>query len=90
MDHQARGLESRLYHVEEAAKILSIGRTKTYELIADGVLHAIHLGRATRVSGKEIERFIRSVDRPEHMSPGHRQSRRASVDEPSLFDPEPA
>jgi excisionase family DNA binding protein len=55
----------RLYHVEEAARLLSIGRTKAYELIANGTLHAIHLGRSTRISGREIDRFIRSIDRRE-------------------------
>jgi excisionase family DNA binding protein len=80
---------ARLYHVEEAAKILSIGRTKAYELIAEGRLHAIHLGRAVRISSCEVDRFIRSVDRPEHphRRPTRRQQERPG--EETLFDPEP-
>ena len=38
-----------LLTVEEAARSLSIGRSKTYELIADGALDAVHIGRSTRV-----------------------------------------
>lgn len=70
MDGESISTDIRLYHVEDAAQILSIGRTKAYELISQGRLHAIHLGRATRISNREIERFVRSVDRPERATKG--------------------
>lgn len=38
-----------LLSVEEAARSLSIGRSKTYELIAEGLLETVHIGRSTRV-----------------------------------------
>jgi excisionase family DNA binding protein len=38
-----------LLSVEEAARSLSIGRSKAYELIAAGDLEAVHIGRSTRV-----------------------------------------
>lgn len=38
-----------LLSVEEAARSLSIGRSKTYELIAEGLLESVHIGRSTRV-----------------------------------------
>jgi excisionase family DNA binding protein len=90
MDQITSTATARLYHVEEAASILSIGRTKAYELIATGRLHAIRLGRATRVSSTEIERFIRSVDRPEHTPPRRQQRQSPTTGTPSLFDSEPA
>lgn len=88
MDGDPIDTSVRLYHVEDAARILSIGRTKAYELISQGRLHAIHLGRATRISNREIDRFVRSVDRPERASDGQ------DVDpEPAeastLVDPQP-
>jgi excisionase family DNA binding protein len=88
-DHDTERTSARLLHVEEAAKILSIGRTKAYELIAEGRLHAIHLGRATRISSREVDRFIRSVDRP--AAPRHRtrQRRQQRPVEQTLFDPDP-
>ena len=39
-----------LLSVEEAARCLSISRSKTWELIAAGELEAVHIGRSTRVS----------------------------------------
>lgn len=38
-----------LLSVEDAARSLSIGRSKTYELIAEGALESVHIGRSTRV-----------------------------------------
>ena len=38
-----------LLKVEAAAKLLSLGRTKTYALIASGELPVIRVGRAVRV-----------------------------------------
>ena len=90
MDYNdAERTSARLLHVEEAAKLLSIGRTKAYELIANGQLHAIRLGRATRISSREVDRFIRSVDRQPH--PQRPTTRRAHPrpGEQTLFDPEP-
>lgn len=39
-----------LLSVEEAARSLSISRSKTWELIAAGDLEAVHIGRSTRVA----------------------------------------
>ena len=39
-----------LLSVEEAARSLSISRSKTWELIAAGELEAVHIGRSTRVA----------------------------------------
>jgi excisionase family DNA binding protein len=88
MDDQTMNSDVRLFHVEDAAQILSIGRTKTYELIAQGKLHAIHLGRVTRISSREIDRFVRSVDRPERQ-PTRRGQTEPSDHAPTLFDPFP-
>ena len=62
MDSTRPAGTARLLRVEDAARQLSIGRTKTYELIATGMLRAVHIGRATRVSDNEISRFIRSLE----------------------------
>jgi excisionase family DNA binding protein len=88
-DNDTERTSVRLLHVEEAAKLLSIGRTKAYELIANGQPHAIHLGRATRISSREVDRFIRSVDRQPHLqrrTTGRQQQRSG---EQTLFDPDP-
>lgn len=88
-DDDPERISARLLHVEEAAKLLSIGRTKAYELIADGQLYAIHLGRATRISSLEVDRFIRSVDRQPHTQPRTTRRGKQRSGEQTLFDPDP-
>ena len=88
-DNDTDRISARLLHVEEAAKQLSIGRTKAYELIANGQLHAIRLGRATRISSREVDRFIRSVDRQPHRQRRNARRPQQQPEEQTLFDPEP-
>jgi excisionase family DNA binding protein len=47
-----------LLRVEEVAEMLSLGRSKTYELIASGVLPAIRLGRCVRVPADALHRWL--------------------------------
>lgn len=44
--------------VEEAAEMLSIGRTKTYRLIAAGQIRTIRIGRRRLVPISELEALI--------------------------------
>lgn len=48
-----------LLTIPEAARLLSIGRTLTYELIADGELEVIHINRAARVPLDAVHDFVR-------------------------------
>ncbi len=47
-----------LLTVREAASVLAFGRTTLYELIADGQLRTVHIGRAVRVPVAELEAFV--------------------------------
>lgn len=47
-----------LLRVEEAARLLGLGRTKVYELIARGELRAIKVDAATRVPRAELDAWI--------------------------------
>ena len=47
-----------LLKVEAAAKLLSLGRTKTYALIAAGELPVIRVGRAVRVPVASLHQWI--------------------------------
>lgn len=49
--------EKRLYSVDEARKILGIGKTKIYDLIRNGYIKALDLG-GMKISAEEIDRFI--------------------------------
>lgn len=44
--------------VEEVAQILGIGRTKTYDLIKQGVIPTLKFGGARRVSRQVVDRML--------------------------------
>lgn len=47
-----------LLTIPEAARLLSIGRTLTYELIAAGELEVVHIHRAARVPLDAVHEFV--------------------------------
>jgi excisionase family DNA binding protein len=53
--------EILLLTVPEAAKRLSLSRSKVYELIAAGVIESVTIGRARRISSAAMARFIRDL-----------------------------
>jgi excisionase family DNA binding protein len=44
--------------VPEVAEMLQIARSRAYELVADGEIPAIKIGRSVRVSRKELDRWL--------------------------------
>jgi excisionase family DNA binding protein len=65
-----------LLTVKQAAAVLNLGRSTVYQLIADGRLDVVHIGRSARVPVDAITKFIsnlRSGDFADGRSqPGHR------------------
>jgi excisionase family DNA binding protein len=53
MDEQHEWLK-----VPEVAEVLRIARSRAYELVADGEIPAIKIGRSVRVSRKELDRWL--------------------------------
>jgi excisionase family DNA binding protein len=51
-------VQPQLLSIPEVARILSIGRTKVYDLIKREGLPVVHLGDATRVSVTSLQRWI--------------------------------
>jgi excisionase family DNA binding protein len=49
-----------LVTVAEAARILAIGRSTAYELIASGQLESVTIGTARRIPVSALERFVES------------------------------
>lgn len=47
-----------LLRIEEAAEALSLGRSKTYELIKADQLPVIRLGRSVRVPAAALEKWV--------------------------------
>ena len=50
--------EPLLLTIPEAARLLSIGRTLAYELIAAGELEVVHINRAARVPLDAVHAFV--------------------------------
>lgn len=44
--------------VPEMAEFLRIGRSRAYELVADGEIPSVRIGRSIRVSRRELERWL--------------------------------
>lgn len=47
-----------LLTVEEAAGRLSIGRSRLYQLLNDGMLESLQLGRSRRIPAYALEAFV--------------------------------
>lgn len=79
-----------LYTVEQAAQLLGISRTTVYELVKAKRLNEVHIGRAGRFTGAELERFAAELDaesRPRAPRTSARSGRqRPSTDQDGLFD----
>lgn len=50
--------EPLLISVPEAARLLGLGRTKLYELIATGEIEVVRIGRAARVPVASLRDFV--------------------------------
>ncbi|MCA1716275.1 MAG: helix-turn-helix domain-containing protein [Actinobacteria bacterium] len=44
--------------VPEVAEILRVARSRAYEMVADGEIPAVKIGRSVRVSRKELDRWL--------------------------------
>jgi len=42
----------------EVQRVLELGRTKTYELVAGGEIPAVRIGRVLRVNREELDRWL--------------------------------
>ena len=53
-------METLLLRADEVAKELRLGRSKTYELMADGTLPVIRIGKSVRVPADKLREWINS------------------------------
>ncbi len=44
--------------VNDAARMIGVGRTKLYQLIATGELETVKIGKATRVTTASLQKFV--------------------------------
>ncbi|KOU00726.1 hypothetical protein ADK87_12475 [Streptomyces sp. NRRL F-4711] len=55
-----------LYTPEEAAEVLSFGRSTVYELMAAGELKFIKRGRSRRIKRSHLEEFVNTLEPQSH------------------------
>jgi excisionase family DNA binding protein len=72
--------EPALVKIEPACKYLDVGRSKLYELIREGKLDAVKIGKSARITTASLKRFVESLP----ASPGGSPIKRA--DAPRLED----
>lgn len=53
------GLEPLLLKATEAGKVLGLGRSKVFAMVAAGELPVIRIGRSVRIPRQALERWIR-------------------------------
>ena len=53
-------MDTKLFSVKDTEEILNLGHTKVCELIADGDIASIKIGRRRLVTPESIDRFIAS------------------------------
>ena len=51
--------------INDAARMIGVGRTKLYELIADGEVQTVKLGKSTRVITASLHRLVMRQRGPE-------------------------
>ncbi|MFJ7104996.1 helix-turn-helix domain-containing protein [Streptomyces albogriseolus] len=57
----AAPVDRLLYTPEEAAEALAIGRSTLYELMADGAVKYIKLGRCRRIRRSDLEAYVANL-----------------------------
>lgn len=62
-------VEPILYRPEDAARVLGIGRSKLFELLATGQVPSVQIGRARRVSRRALENYAERMEQPTAESP---------------------
>jgi excisionase family DNA binding protein len=55
-----REMEPGLMRIEEAARYLAIGRSTMYELVAQGAVPTVHIGRAVRIPTEALKQLVES------------------------------
>ncbi len=52
-------MDKLLLRPTEAAEALGLGRSKTYELLASGVIPSVRIGRSLRVPTEALQQWVR-------------------------------
>jgi excisionase family DNA binding protein len=78
--------EPALMRIEPACKYLDVGRSKLYELIREGKLDAVKIGKSARITTVSLKRFVESLPTSTGGSPINRHRPKLVLDELGLDD----
>lgn len=53
-----QSVEPLCLRVNDAARMIGVGRTKLYELISSGELETVKIGKATRITTASLHRLV--------------------------------
>ena len=56
-------MQPKLLTPEQTAKLLNVGRSKLYQLISEGAIETITIGKCRRITPEAIDRFIEQQSR---------------------------
>lgn len=65
------GPERLLLTVAQAAAVLGVGRTMAYQLIRDGELEVVHVGRSSRIPAGSLPETVARLRSAKVLRPGH-------------------
>ena len=51
-------MDKLLYTPQEAADMLAVSRSRTYELMGSGLLPYVHIGRSRRITAGALAAFV--------------------------------
>jgi excisionase family DNA binding protein len=54
-------MQKHLLTIDEVAQLLSIGKTKAYELIRTGLIPSVRIGRSVRVPADRLADFVATL-----------------------------
>lgn len=68
-------MDKLLLTPEDAALVLSIGRSKLYELLATGTLRSVRIGKSRRIAFEELTAYVQRLagndpSEPRALDPG--------------------
>ena len=53
-------METLLLKPMEAAKVIALGRSKTYDLIAKGIIPSVRIGKSVRVPADALREWVKA------------------------------
>jgi excisionase family DNA binding protein len=62
VEYERPDKDALLLTPEQAARRLSIGRTKIYELVSKGVLRSVRIDRSRRIPATALADYVRALE----------------------------